>query len=181
MKFHKNKLLNSSKIYSIIILTLTAIASVVFLIYFLVYKKDEDVFSAEHISWTDWLNKERIHQGTYKLFIISPSESKIYVTAKGIKFIIDAHSTSLNSALLADPTTGMHKLALFNHLLNLNGEHLKPGVYTMPKTNNQWLLPASLMVTALISTIIATGIYFKGRAFKLKDILKKIGIYKDMK
>ena len=186
MKFNKTKLLRNIKISSIILLSLITITSVVLLIYFTLHKESSNVFATKHISWMDWVRKEDAHQGHYKQFIVSPSESRIYIEqemGKGnpiklysIKYIVDVNSASLNSALGIDSTTGLYHFSYFNSLQGTHGKTIDLGIYAPSVKGNKYrMLPMILGIVAFLSMIIATVLYLKGNpSFKVKDILNEI-------
>ena len=140
------------------------------LIYLSLTKSTTKVFSTKHISWIEWVNKEKNDQYIYKQFIVSPSESRIYVETASDKYIVDAHRATLNSALSINPKSGAYHFVMFNQL---NGA--KIGVFTPIKETNQWLLPLSLLVIALITTIVASALYLKENGLaKLKKMIHLI-------
>ena len=124
----------SLKVIRIIIfsLILISITSVGILIYLSFTKSTTKVFSTKHISWMNWVEKERAHRHVYKHFIVSPSESRIYIETINDKYIADAHVAILNSTLSINPKTRTYLFTLFNWL-----SVTKIGVYTPIKEHNQ--------------------------------------------
>ena len=147
------------------------------------------------MTWDAWVIDQGKNHPNYKTFLISQSESRMYIEAVsnkgsiGGKYIVDVNGATLDSALGVE-SNGKYHLGVFNYL---SGDKSKPnpdpklkpilipipivpGIYTPPvKETNQWVLPVSLMSTALSAVIAASVIYLKGNtSFKIKDILKEI-------
>ena len=132
------------------------------------------------MTWDAWVIDQGKNHPNYKTFLISQSESRMYIeSVKGGKHIVDVNGATLDSALGVE-SNGKYHLGVFNFLDAAAPAsapiHMVPGIYTPPvKETNQWVLPVSLMSTALSAVIAASVIYLKGNtSFKIKDILKEI-------
>ena len=151
------------KITSIITLSVVTFTCTALAIFFSLDKSHEEEFSSKHITWTEWVNKEKRAKQLYKLFTVSPEQSKIYVETRNDKYIVDAHASTLKSALAIDHNTGKYSFIIFNNLKDVNHVHLEPGIHNPIKKKEKNLLPLSLLATSIISTITASAIYNKDR------------------
>ncbi|MCK5866942.1 MAG: hypothetical protein KAG14_00940 [Mycoplasmataceae bacterium] len=159
IKTNKNKYLRIMKIASIVILSFITLTCIGFIIYLSLNQFEPKIFSSKHISWIDWVNKEQGNQQHYKLFIVSPSESKIYVETSFGKYIVDAHIPTLNSALSIDPSSGKYHFTMFNNLLDINNKLMNIGIHTPSDKSNELILPLSLMTVSIVSIMSACAIY----------------------
>ena len=157
----KKKYVRKFKIALIIFLLLVAISCAGYTIYLSQNIVEAKVFSTKHISWIDWVNKESAHSQRYKHFIVSPSQSKIFVETTHDKYIVDSHGATLNSALSINYSNGTYNFSLFNGLIDATGKvSFRPETYTPDKVNNSLAQPLSLMVVALVS-VISASIFYK--------------------